>query len=506
LVLLSRAMINEIRGVAELYATRERERLVRADLAATKKANMKLKPTTPLLRKSRVIDTDFYKTTQPRMYSPDVTGIFSYAESRGGEYKTVILYGLQGFIKEKLLTPVTKEDVDYADFILTKMGGFQFDRTAWDIVVNEYNGFIPVTIKAVKEGMKIPYQNAVVTVECTDPRLFSLVGYIETALLRAVWFPSTIASRVYQMKKNIDALYARYADTTATSDFSFLDFSGRGVESQDASEVGSAAFLTSFLGTDTCAGVAYVYDYYGNVVIGGSVAASEHSVMCSYGESNEFASFKHIIEGTPEGSIVSVVSDTWNIYNACRMWNKLADTIKAKKLSLVIRPDSGEPEEVLPAMLAILEEGFPTHRNDKGLKVFDNLKLLWGDGIDETNYLQVLGLMPKNGFGVEVLILGSGGGLMQKVNRDTMKWAFKASAVMKNNSWCAIRKDPITDPGKKSKAGKLETIFHKKKKEYGTVDWTLAAQLGTPLLEVVYCNGQLMRDQTQTEIRELVAA
>jgi nicotinamide phosphoribosyltransferase len=441
------------------------------------------------------------------MYAPDVSGIFSYAESRGGEYSTAILFGLQGFIKEKLLTPVTKEDVDYADHIISAMG-VKFDRTAWDIVVNEYNGFVPVTIKAVKEGMKVPYKNAVVTVECTDVRIWSLVGYIETALLRAVWFPSTIASRVYQMKVNIDALYARYADSSATSDFAFLDFSGRGVESQDASEVGSAAFLTSFLGTDTIAGVAYAYDNYGGVVIGGSVAATEHSVMCSWTQVREEESFGAILEGTPDGSILSIVCDTWDIYNACTYWNKLADRIKEKNVTLVVRPDSGDPMEVLPKMLEILSKGFPTHRNDKGLLVFDNLKILWGDGIDETNYLQIYGLMPKNGYGVEVLILGSGGGLMQKVNRDTMKWAFKASAVLKNDVWVPIRKDPITDQGKKSKAGKLELIWHKKRKEYGTVDWSLSKQLGTPMLEVVYQydgkRGEMPRFQTMTEIRELV--
>lgn len=459
-----------------------------------------------LLRKSRVIDTDFYKTTQSRMYSPDVTGIFSYAESRGGEYPIGILFGLQAFIQEKLLVPVTKADVDYADMILTGMGGFAFDRTAWDIVVNEYGGLLPITIKAVKEGMKVPVHNAVVTVECTDKRLFSLVGYIETALLRAVWFPSTIASRVYQMRANINKLYAVYADSNASADFAFLDFSGRGVESQDASEIGSAAFLTSFVGTDTCAGVAYVYDNYGGAITGYSVAASEHSVMCSYQQSNELASFTRIVNETPDGSIISVVSDTWNIYNACELWNSLAEVIQRKGLTLVVRPDSGEALEVLPRMLAILSKGFPRHRNDKGLYVFDNLKILWGDGVDETNYLQLYGLMPKEGYGVEVLMLGSGGGLMQKVNRDTMKWAFKASAVIKNNSWVGIKKEPITDPGKKSKSGKLELIYHKKQKKYGTVDWSLASQLGTPLLEVVYENGRLMREQTMAEIRELVAA
>ena len=456
-------------------------------------------------RKSRVIDTDYYKTTQPRMYSPDITGIFSYAESRGGLYETTVLFGLQGFIKEKLLTPVTKEDVDYADMIISAMG-VKFDRAAWDIVVNEYNGFIPVTIKAVKEGTKVPYKNAVVTVECTDVRCMSLVGYIETALLRAVWFPSTIASRVLRMRKNINVLYDQYADSSANADFAFLDFSARGVESQDASEIGSAAFLTSFLGTDTISGVAYAYDLYGGEVNGFSVAATEHSVMCSYGIKNEFNSFKRILEGTPDGSVVSVVSDTWDIYNACEYWCKLADIVEAKNLQLVVRPDSGKPSEVLPKMLTILENGFKTKINDKGLKVFERVKLLWGDGIDEGNYIDTLLIMPKVGFGVETLILGSGGGLMQMVNRDTMKWAFKASAVMKKGTWVGIQKSPVTDPGKRSKAGKLELIFHKKRKEIGTVDWSLADQLGTKLLEVVYHNGKLMREQTMAEIRELIKA
>lgn len=462
------------------------------------------------LRKSRVIDSDYYKSTQPRMYHPDVTGIFSYAESRGGSYPEVVFFGLQGFIKEKLLVPVTKQEVDYADRIITAMG-VTFFRDAWDIVVDEYNGYLPFTIKAVKEGSVTPNKNAIVTVECLDSRCYSLVGYLETALLRAVWFPTTIASRARSIKKGIDSLYTKYADSKATSAFAFLDFSARGVESQDASEIGSAAFLTSFLGTDTIAGVAYLYDLYGAEINGFSVAATEHSVMCSWEESNEFASFEKIVNDTPNGAILSVVSDTWNIYRACEYWCRLAKVIEDKNITLVVRPDSGEPEKVLPAMFGVLENGYDTVKNDKGLKVFKNLKVLWGDGIDEENILDVLMIAPNNGFGVENLILGSGGGLMQKVNRDTMKFAFKASAVEKHKAWVPIAKNPITDPGKKSKSGKLELVRDRRDGEIKTVDWSLVHAFGESLLETVYkydpkeAKGVLVREQTFKEIRELAA-
>ena len=233
--------------------------------------------------------------------------------------------------------------------------------------------------------------------------------------------------------------------------------------------------------------------------------------MCSWSELREEESFGKILEETPDGSVLSVVSDAWDIYRACSYWNKLADRVKEKNVSLVIRPDSGEPTEVIPKMISILEKGFPRHKNDKGLWVFDNLKLLWGDGIDESNYLEVLTIMPRLGYGVENLIVGSGGGLMQKVNRDTMKWAFKASAVVQSNGWVPIRKDPITDPGKKSKAGKLETVIGKDG-EVHTVDWTLATTYPTRLLETVYyydkqrMRGVLAREQTMEQIRELVRA
>lgn len=450
--------------------------------------------------KNVIIDSDYYKNTHAPMYAPGTTGLFSYAESRGGVYENGILFGLQGWIIDNLLKPLTKDDVDYAESVIGPMGGF--DRSIWDLVLSRHGGNVPVRIKAVKEGVVVPVSNALVTVESLDPDLYSLTSFIETALIR-LWYPTTIATKAYEMKKGIDNLYSIYADKTADSSFSLLDFGCRGVSCYEQAAIGGAAFLTSFTGTDTIPGVAYARSFYGAGACGFSVKATEHSVMCSYGKENELASFKRLVEEVANpGDIISVVSDTWDIYKACEYWNSLAETIYKRNLNLVIRPDSGEFKEVLSKMLEILQKGFRYHTNDKGYKVFDNLKILWADGISEKNYKKVFKIMPRNGFGVENLMLGSGGGLLQNVNRDTMKFAFKASAVQQEYNWHPIYKAPITDPGKRSKKGRVCLV--KKDGKFLTVDESLSTVLGTSQMDVVYETGKLVRNQTFEEIRNLI--
>lgn len=453
------------------------------------------------MRKNLIIDSDFYKHTHAPMYAPGTTGLFSYAESRGGVYENGILFGLQAWIMDNLMKPITKDDVDYAESVVGDMGGF--DRSIWDIVVNEYGGKVPVRIKAVKEGTVVPVQNALVTVESMDPRLASLTSFIETALIR-LWYPTTIATKAYEMRKGINELYSVYADQKADPSFSLLDFGCRGVTCYEQAAIGGAAFLTSFVGTDTVPGVSYAREFYKAGPCGFSVKATEHSVMCSYGRENELASFKNLIENVAgNGDIISVVSDTWDIYKACEFWNSLAPMIYEKNIQLVVRPDSGEFKEVLAGMVGILQTGFRYHMNDKGYKVFDNLKILWADGISEKNYKKVLKNMPRNGFGVENLMLGSGGGLLQNVNRDTMKFAFKASAVEQGKNWHPIYKAPITDPGKRSKKGRVCLVKDRDGK-FKTVDESLSTVLGTSQMEVVYECGELKREQTFEEIRNLI--
>jgi len=421
--------------------------------------------------------------SHPFFYPEDMTGLFSYAESRGGEYDEIVFFCLQGHLIENYINNrVTKEDVKEADDFC-RAHGVPFARDTASRIVTVHDGFMPVRIKALKEGTVTPVRTPLVTVESTDPALAFLTSFIETDLLRAVWYPTTIASKANAIRKGIQGIYDRYADTNANTDFAFLDFSSRGVEHYGANEVGGAAFLTSFLGSDSIAGVRWANHHYDCEMSGYSVKATEHSVMCSYGEDAESDLFLHLLNKAKPGEILSVVSDTWNIYRACEYWGKLAKLVEERGVVLSIRPDSGDYREVLPRMLDILFDYFKFHKNDKGLLVFDNLKILWGDGVSEQTYVDMLMTVVGAGFGPEVLTLGSGGGLMQNVNRDTCKFAFKASAVQRNHGeWVGIAKNPITDPGKQSKMGRIEH----------------------PGLELVYENGKMFRRQTLDEIRSLV--
>ena len=257
------------------------------------------------MRKNIIVDSDYYKHTHGKMYAPNTTGLFSYAESRGGVYDFGILYGLQAWIMDNLMTPLTKDDVDYAEDIVGGMGGF--DRAIWDRVVNKHGGYAPVKIQAVKEGINVPVRNVLTTVESTDRELFSLTSFIETALIR-LWYPTTIATKAAVMRRGIDQLFDTYADSKASRDFPLLDFGCRGVTCYEQAAIGGGAFLTSFIGSDTCPGVVYNREFYGAKVSGFSVPATEHSVMCSYGQDNEFESFKHLLENVAkENGIISIV-------------------------------------------------------------------------------------------------------------------------------------------------------------------------------------------------------
>lgn len=452
--------------------------------------------------KNLIINSDYYKHHHRKMYNPSVKNIFSYAESRGGLYDIGILFGLQGYCLDNLTNPLTKEDIDYGMDIVNTMGP-KVDRAPWDALLKKHGGNLPIRIKAVPEGLKVPVKNALVTVEATDEEFFWLVPFIETDLIR-LWYPTTMASKSYKMKTNLDIVMKNYAESGVEADFSLLDFGCRGVPTFENAAIGGAGFLTSFLGTDTIPAVSYLKEFYYAENSGFSVKATEHSVMCSYGKEHELESFKHLIENVAEeGETISIVSDTWDIYNACEFWNSLSETVVKKNLNLVIRPDSGDPLEVLPKMIRILKKGYSYKSNSKGAKVFDNVKLLWGDGVNENNYLDIAKCPLKEGFSPEILMLGSGGGLLQQVNRDTMKFAFKASAIYDGTKWIPISKQPITDAGKTSKRGRL-SLIENKDGFYETVDESLQTILGTPVLRTVFENGEVKNTQTLEEIRNLI--
>lgn len=400
-----------------------------------------------------ILNTDSYKSTHFKGYPEGTQHVYSYIESRGGIYDEIPLLGIHFFLEQVINKQITKEDVDIAEYFWKRHVGF-FNREMWDIIVNEYAGRLPLLIKALPEGTITKPGIPLVTMVNTDPRMPSLTSYIETAMLRAIWYPSTVGARIRKIKKSIKPFFDATSDF-GNMDFALLDFSARGCASEQSSLYGTYAYLTMFMGSDSALATYKINKFFGEDMVGYSVPATEHSIMCSFGKENEKASFEYILDNMSiKGMPLSVVSDTWNIFKATDTWVTLADKVREKEITLVIRPDSGEITEVLPQILNKLVDGFGYTINTKGYKILNDVKVLWGDGIDENTASEPFRIAKELGISADCIIVGSGGGLMEvELNRDTCKFAMKASAMQINGEWVAIAKNPITDSGKKSKAG-----------------------------------------------------
>jgi nicotinamide phosphoribosyltransferase len=446
--------------------------------------------------KNIILNSDSYKYSQFNQYPPKTTVVYSYIESRGGVYDATVFFGLQAFIKEYLTGPVVTMDmIDEAEALITAHGE-PFNREGWEYIVREHGGNLPVIIKAVPEGTVVGTRNVLATIENTDPACYWLTSFLETALLRAIWYPTTVATNSYENKKLILEYLERTGDPTSI-DFKLHDFGARGVSSLESAGIGGAAHLVNFMGTDTVEALLFARRYYGADVAGYSVPAMEHSTVTSWGRENEVASYRNMVKqnGKP-GGIVSAVSDSYDIFKACELWGtELKQDILDSGATLVVRPDSGDPAVVVKQCLQILEKYFGSVKNAKGFKVLNNVRVLQGDGINHASIRSILYTITLAGYSADNVVFGQGGALLQIVNRDDQKFAMKCSAALVNGEWVDVYKDPIHDKGKQSKKGRV-TLF---KTEDGFVS---GIENGEPeALETVFENGVLIRDMTFDEVR-----
>lgn len=456
-----------------------------------------------------IIRTDSYKLSQWMQYPADTTHISSYIESRGGE-DTSVFFGLQAFIKEYMLTPITQADVDRAEKIVLAHG-LPFNREGWEIIVNEYGGRLPLEIEAVPEGTVMPTHNVQVQIVNTDPRLFWLTSYVETAMLRGIWYPSTVATKSRKMKRFISAALEKSSDVPVAEQINFKlhDFGARGASSSETAMLGGMAHLVNFMGTDTVEALIGAMEYYNtDAVPGFSIPASEHSTITSWGgPEGEVLAFENMIDKfAGPGKLYACVSDSYDIYNAARhLWGEvLKDKIVRAGGTLVVRPDSGDPETVPVEVVGLLMEAFGYTINSKGYKVLPpHIRLIQGDGINETSLPKILDNMLAAGYSIDNIAFGMGGGLLQAWNRDTLKYAMKASARRDTAGvWHDVFKDPVSDRGKTSKRGRLGLVYECGLGNCGfhTVPKEIADKKGN-VLEVVYRDGVLLKETTFEEVR-----
>jgi nicotinamide phosphoribosyltransferase len=452
-----------------------------------------------------IIITDSYKLTHFKQYPPGAEIVYSYFESRGGKWDEVVFFGLQYFMQRYLAGPVvTREGIEQAaEFAGAHLGNASyFNKAGWEYILEKHGGRLPVAIKAVPEGTLVPTQNVMFTLENTDPACYWLTNYLETLLVQ-VWYPMTVATNSRSQKEIISKWLARTGSSSTDGlNFKLHDFGFRGVSSVESAALGGAAHLVNFMGTDTMAGYVMARQHYDCPMAGNSVPASEHSTMTSWTRDGEAAAYRNMLEQHPTG-IVSVVSDSYDIINACEnIWGgELKELVMAREGTLVVRPDSGDPPVIVVQVLEALGRKFPTTLTSTRHRLLPpQLRVIQGDGIDAVMLERVLVAVADAGWAADNLAFGSGGALLQKLNRDTQKCAFKCSEITIDGAAVDVYKDPVTDPGKRSKRGRLTL---QRNAETGRLETTTEGR-GDPARDVlveVFRDGEVLRRWSFDEVR-----
>lgn len=452
------------------------------------------------MKNNLILMTDGYKPSHSKLYHPETTYMQSYLESRIPKEKgqKVALFGLQYLLNEYFEgSVISNMDIHDAKLMFSDYYGRDdvFDEEGWKYIVNELDGKLPIRIYAQPEGKLLPTRTPLIVVESTDERAFWIVNYFET-ILSLVWGSSTVATNSW-MCKNIIRKYLQETSTLSEEDiesqllFKLHDFGYRGVSSVETAGIHGLAHLISFRGTDTLRALEFAKYYYSEYNVANSIPATEHSTMTSWGgREGEVKAMENTIDVYSDG-VVACVSDSYDIMDAINnKWGgELKDKILERDGTLVVRPDSGDPVVTTEKVVKALWDNFGGTTNDKGYKVLNSkVRMIQGDGIDRPMIEKILRNFMDIGFSAENITFGSGGGLLQKHDRDTFSFAFKCNQVKLGNKEVDVRKFPMewnqngeyVQSNKFSKSGDLTV---------------------TDGLELVYENGNILKDYTFTDVR-----
>jgi len=451
-----------------------------------------------------ILNTDSYKFSHSKQLKPGTTHMSSYIESRGGKWDKTVFFGLQMFLKEYLSHPITQADIEEAEVIVTAHG-FEFNRKDWELILKDHKGFLPIEIEAVPEGTVVEGKNVLLQMKNTDPRFPWLTAYVETALLRAIWYPTTVATLSYEVKQILKKYFKLTSDDEKMEGLPFKlhDFGSRGVSSKESAGIGGLAHLVNFQGTDTVESLLYALRYYNaNDIPAFSIPASEHSTVTIWGgPDKEIEAHRNMIKqfGKP-GALFACVSDSYDIYRvADEVWPALKDEIIESGATIVIRPDSGDPSKTPVEIIQILMRKFGYTTNSKGYRVLpDYIRVIQGDGNDLDTIEYTLEVMELNKLSVDNIAFGMGGGLLQQVNRDTLEFAMKTSSATINGERVDIYKDPVGSKMKVSKKGEL--ALRHDSQGYTTVRKEQLSNYEN-VLRPVFKNGLLLVEDNLQDIR-----
>jgi len=462
------------------------------------------------------LNTDSYKLSHFAQYPPGTEHVFSYIEARGGSAPDTpghtVFFGLQILLKETLCRPVAADSLAYAAE-LAAAHGLPFNVAGWQHIVQRHGGRLPVRIRAVPEGSVVPTGQVLATVENTDPACAWLTSHLETLLLR-LWYPTTVATFSHATKATLARALRETGGDAALAGLPFKlhDFGARGVSSYESALIGGLAHLVNFQGTDTLAALLGARLYYQEPMAGFSIPAAEHSTITAWGRDGEAEAYRRMLDlYARPGALLAVVSDSYDLEHAvAALWGgALREQVIASGATVVIRPDSGHPPTVVLKTVQQLAAAFGTQDTAQGYRLLNHVRVIQGDGITRASIGAILETLQRHGFAADNVAFGQGGALLQAVHRDDLGFAMKASAVCINGHWRDIRKDPATDPGKRSKAGRMTllTLGNGDAARWATVHLgnpeqaVLQAEGWADALRTVFEDGVLLVDDSLAQVR-----
>jgi nicotinamide phosphoribosyltransferase len=476
--------------------------------------------------------TDGYKTSHNKQYPEGTTLVYSNFTPRSNKYapkgcNEVVVFGTQ-MVMMQLHDMFQKDFFDKPkDEVCREMKQELSMYLGTDYDVSHFErlhdlGYLPINVKSLPEGTKAPIKVPVLTIYNTHPDFYWVTNYLETILSNLLWKPMTSATIAHQYRK----VLTEWMLKTDKSNHQFIDWQGhdfsmRGMDSVEAVISSGLGHLTSFWGTDSLPTIYGARKYYGaEGFFCGSVPATEHSVMCAGGKEDEVETFRRLLNTYPSG-ILSVVSDTWDLWKVCTEHVvTLKEEIMSREGKLVIRPDSGDPVDILcgtqrmaddacnktperHGVIELLWDVFGGTINEQGYKVLDpHIGAIYGDSITIDRANEICERLEAKGFASTNVVLGIGSFTYQYNTRDTFGFAMKATYVEVNGVGREIFKDPITDDGTKKSATGLLHVTKNSDGDFILFDKQSWDGENTGALQTIYKDGLVFNTTTLTEIRK----
>lgn len=480
---------------------------------------------------SPLIMKDFYKCCHFNQYPEKTTFVYSNftpRSSRVADTDGVVVFGVQYFLKRYLVDEFNEGFFKKSkDEVIKKYKRRLDNALGKDSITTKHIeqlhdlGYLPIRIKALPEGSICPLNVPCLTIENTKPDFFWLTNFLETLLSTVLWLPMTSATTAYRYRKLLDEYAKKTSDIPEFVSWQGHDFSMRGMPGVEAACVSGSAHLLSFTGTDTIPAIDFLEEYYfadaESELIGGSVPATEHSVMSMGLKDNEIGTFERIFTKIYPKGVVSIVSDTWDYWKVLTEFlPKLKDKILNRDGKVVIRPDSSPktPVEIIcgdneaekdspqyKGSVEVLWEIFGGQINSKGYKQLDaHIGLIYGDSITYERAKEICIQLEKKGFASTNVVYGIGSFTYQYVTRDTYGFAMKATYGEVDGEGREIFKDPKTDSGMKKSARGLLAV-NKVNNKYELTDRVSREKSESGELVEVFNNGRIMKNYSLREIR-----